>query len=108
MPLTIKDVMERMPGAFVPEKAQGVDAVIQFHFTGEAESHWAATIKDGACTVAEGETSTPTLSLTADAQDYLDMVTGRMDGMKAFMQGKLKLKGDLNLAMKMLGFFKLG
>lgn len=107
MPLTIKDVMDRMPGAFVPEKAQGVDATIQFHFTGAEESHWTATIKDGACQVTEGEIETPTLSLTADAQDYLDVVTGQMDGMKAFMQGKLKLKGDLNLAMKMLGFFKL-
>jgi putative sterol carrier protein len=30
-----------------------------------------------------------------------------MDGMAAFMQGKLKLAGDLNLAMKLTSFFKM-
>jgi hypothetical protein len=34
MPLTVAELMEKMPGAFIPEKAQGVDAVIQFKFTG--------------------------------------------------------------------------
>jgi putative sterol carrier protein len=100
--------MERMPSAFIPEKAQGVEATIQFHFTGNEESDWVAAIKEGACTVEPGTTPAPTLSLTAESQDYLDVVTGQMDGMKAFMQGKLRLSGDLNLAMKMLGFFKLG
>jgi len=30
-----------------------------------------------------------------------------LDGMKAFMQGKLKLEGDLNLAMKLTQMFKI-
>lgn len=107
MPLTIKDLMEKMPGAFVPEKAGDADVVIQFHFTGDQQSDWFTTIKDGTCVVAEGEAENPTLALTAEAQDYIDVILGEMDGMKAFMQGKLKLAGDLNLAMKMMNFFKL-
>ena len=107
MPLTITDLMERMPGAFLPEKAGDADVVIQFHFTGDQESSWHADIKDGACTVEQGEAENPTLTLTAEAQDYIDVITGKLDGMKAFMQGKLKLAGDLNLAMKMMNFFKL-
>ena len=31
----------------------------------------------------------------------------KMDGMAAFMQGKLQLKGDLNLAMKLTILFKM-
>ncbi len=34
MPLTIAELMEKMPGAFLPEKATGVDAVVHFKFTG--------------------------------------------------------------------------
>jgi putative sterol carrier protein len=30
-----------------------------------------------------------------------------MDGMMAFMQGKLQLAGDLNLAMKLTTMFKM-
>ena len=34
MPLTVSDLMSKMPGAFLPEKAPGLDAAIQFKFTG--------------------------------------------------------------------------
>jgi putative sterol carrier protein len=30
-----------------------------------------------------------------------------MDGMQAFMQGKLKLTGDLSVAMKLITLFKM-
>jgi len=107
MPLSIKDVMERMPEAFLPEKAEGVEAVIQFEFTGEEEGNWVATIGEGACQVISGEAKQATLKLAADSQDYLDVLTGKVNGTKAFMQGKLKLIGDLSLAMKMLSYFDL-
>ena len=54
MPLTISDLMSKMPGAFLPEKAPGLDAVIQFKFTGAEAGSWFATFKDGKCTVAAG------------------------------------------------------
>jgi putative sterol carrier protein len=107
MALTINDLMGRMPDAFLPEKAGDANVIIQFHFTGDQQSDWIATIKDGACAVAEGQAENPTLTLTAEGQDYIDVITGKLDGMQAFMQGKLKLAGDLNLAMKMMNFFKL-
>ena len=108
MPLTIKDVMEAMPGAFLPDKAGELNVIIQFHMNGEQSGDWFATIKDGVCEITDGVYADPTIALTADGQDYIDMVTGKLDGMQAFMQGKLKLKGDMNLAMKMTNFFDLG
>jgi putative sterol carrier protein len=107
MSLSVKDLMARMPAAFLPEKAGDKEVSIQFHFTGEQASDWVALIKDGACAVEEKIYDNPTLALTADGQDYIDVITGKEDGMGAFMKGKLKLKGDLNLAMKMMNFFKL-
>ena len=47
MPLTIETLMSKMPGAFLPEKAVGLDATIQFKFTGEEPGEWYATVKDG-------------------------------------------------------------
>lgn len=105
--ITVKELMARMPKAFLPDKAKGVDAVVQYHLTGEEGGDWVITIKDGQCTVEEGVAENPRLTLTADAQDYKDIILGKLDGMKAFMQGKLQLKGDLNLAMKLTSFFKL-
>ena len=107
MPLTVAELMEKMPGAFIPEKAQGLDAVIQFKFTGEEAGEWNATIKDGKVDVARGINPTPRMTLTADSSDYVRIFTGELDGMKAFMEGKIKLAGDLNLAMKLMQMFKI-
>lgn len=108
MPLTVAQLMEKMPGAFLPEKAQGVNATIHFKFTGAEAGEWNAKIADGKCDVTQGAPSGPaTMTLTADSSDYVKIFTGELDGMQAFMQGKLKLGGDLNLAMKMMQFFKI-
>lgn len=107
MPLTIAELMSKMPKAFLPEKAPGLDAVIQFKFTGDEAGEWFATIKDGACTVEQGAHPNPKMTLSADSADYIKIFTGELDGMQAFMQGKIKLAGDLNLAMKLMTMFKI-
>lgn len=105
--VTIDTLMSRMPKAFIPEKASGVDAVIQYHLTGEEAGDWIITIQDGECQVVEGVAENPNMTLTADSSDYKDVILGKINGMNAFMEGKLKLSGDLNLAMKLTSFFKM-
>jgi putative sterol carrier protein len=105
--LTISRLMELMPKAFLPEKAQGVEAVIQFSFSGEEAGDWTVTIADGACSVTPGTSDDPKLTLSSDSGVYLDILTGKLNAMSAFAEGKIKLKGDLGLAMKLMNFFKL-
>ena len=107
MPLTVEKLMSKMPEAFIPEKAAGLNAVIQFNFTGAEPGSWNAAIKDGTVKVEQGVHASPTMTLNADSADYVKIFTGELDPMQAFMQGKLKLQGDLNLAMKMSQFFKM-
>jgi putative sterol carrier protein len=107
MSITITELMSKMPGAFISEKAPGLDAVIQFKFTGAEAGNWYAVIKDGKVDVKQGEHEKPKMTLNADSADYIALFTGQLDPMQAFMQGKLKLTGDLNLAMKMTQFFKM-
>ena len=108
MAITIYELMEKMPGAFIPEKAIGLNAVVHFRFTGGESGDWNAVIKEGKCSVAQGvPPSTPNLTLTADSFDSIKIFTGELDGMQAFMQGKIKLTGDLTLAMKLTQMFKI-
>ena len=102
---TVKETFELMPGRFRPEKAAGVNAVIQYEITGEGGGSWNATITDGACAVKDGAAASPNLTLTMSAQDWLDLLGGKLSGQMAFMSGKLKLKGDMGLAMKVAGMF---
>ena len=106
--ITVMQLVQNHEKAFKPEAAEGVEAVIQYHLTGDEGGDWIVTIKDAKCTVAEGTAENPKMTLTADAQDFKDVLTGKADGMQYFMQGKLKLAGDLNLAMKLTAFFKMG
>jgi putative sterol carrier protein len=105
--LTIEKLMNRMPKAFRPEKANGVNTVLQFHLTGAEAGDWIATIKNGECEVQPGVAENPNLTLTADSQDYKDIFTGKSNAMQAFMTGKLKLAGDLMQAMKIPEYFKM-
>lgn len=101
----IRKMMANMPASFKPEKAVGVDAVIQYNLTGEGGSTWASKIGDGVCTVEEGEAENPTMTITMDANDYVEMMAGRLDGMQAFMTGKIKVTGDIMLASRLMTFF---
>jgi putative sterol carrier protein len=105
--ITIAELMGKMPKAFDPEKAKGVDTILQFKFTGKEAGDWFAVIKDGTVNVEQGVHPSPKMTLSADSDDYIALFTGKMDPMQAFMQGKLKLQGDLNQAMKMTQYFKM-
>ena len=107
MPPTVESLMSRMPSAFIPEKARGVDTIMQFHFTGAEPGNWYVVIKDGKLEVHKGVHPSPKLTLSADSGDYIKVFTGQIDPMQAYMAGKLKLSGDLNLAMKMMQFFRM-
>lgn len=104
---SVKELVFNHEKAFLPEKAAGLEAVIQYNFTGEEAGDYIITIKGGACSVAEGIADDPTMTLTADGSYFGDVLMGKEDGMKGFMMGKLKLAGDLNLAMKLTSLFKM-
>jgi putative sterol carrier protein len=104
---TVQQLIRNHEKAFMPDAAEGVDAVIQYKLSGEQGGDWIITIHEGKCTVAEGVTPNPRMTMTADAQDFADVLTGKANGMQYFMTGKLKLSGDLNLAMKLTSFFKM-
>ena len=104
----LQRMMDSMPMAFIPDAAEGIEATIQYHLTGEGASDWGIHIADGACTVEKGPLENPTLTLTMDSQDYIDMIPGRLPGMSAFMSGKLQLDGDIMLATRLFTMFKMG
>lgn len=105
MALTVEDLMKKMPEAFLADKAEGVDAVIQFHLGDGGD--WICTIRDQTCKAEQGVIEEPNLSLTAEAGDYIDMITGKLNPMTAIATKKVILKGDLNLAMKYMNLFEL-
>jgi putative sterol carrier protein len=104
---TVKESFEAMPGRFRPDKASGTNATIQYDVSGDGGGTWNAVIKDGTCTVNPGAATNPNLTLQIAAQDWVDMLSGKQSGQMLFMSGKLKVKGDMGLAMKLGSMFSM-
>jgi len=105
--ITVREMVFNHEKAFQPDVAGDIDAVIQYKLTGDEAGEYIITLKDGKCTVSEGIADDPTMTLTADANDFGDVLLGKANGMQYFMKGRLKLSGDLNLAMKLTTLFKM-
>lgn len=104
---SVKEVFEGMPGVFNPAAAAGVNMVFQFHITGGQAGDWNVAVSDGTCTVTEGVHASPTVSLTMADEDWLAMCNGTLDGMTAFMSGKLKADGDIMAAQRIPSLFPM-
>jgi putative sterol carrier protein len=102
---TAREWIEDMPRVFRPERARGVETVIQFQLSGEGGGDWYATVKNGRCEVTEGVSETAQATIMMDAGDYVDLASGKLGGMKAFLTGKVKTSGDFSLLQRMQNWF---
>lgn len=102
----IPQVIDSYPERFRPEKAEGVDAVIQLNFTGEGGGQYHLKIRDQQLEIEEGEYDDPALTATAPAEDWLALNNGEVNPMSLVMRGKLKFSGSLPMAMKFRNLFE--
>jgi len=105
---SVSAIFAEMPNRLDPEAAAGLDVVIQFDLAGDDGGVWHCAISDGACAVSEGAHDAPTMTLSMEAADYVQLTSGTLDGMTAFMTGRLRIAGDMGLAMKMQNLFRMG
>jgi putative sterol carrier protein len=84
-----------------PEKVAGMTCVYQFRV---ADAAWNVKLAAGKAAVAEGEAPSPNCTITMAETDFLDLVSGKLNGQMAFLTGKLKVAGDMGLALKLGSF----
>jgi len=106
----VKESLDRtfqtMQEHFLPEKAEGVAAEVQWVVTDQGEEFpYLASIADGKCTITSGNGSSPRVSLTMDLVTFVRLIVGQAQGPQLFMAGKLKVGGDLMFAQRVSGFF---
>ncbi len=104
-PTSCKQAFDAMPGRFKPEAAKGLNAVYQFDLSGDGGGKWHVVIKDQKCEVHEGAHPSANITISMTAQDYLDLVSGKLNGQVAFMSGRLRIAGDMGLALRMQSLF---
>ena len=100
MPAAV-DLLKKLPSAFQPDAAGDTDCTVQFNIS--TPMH--IVIKNGTCATRDGASASPDVAITMDDDDLISLMKGELNGMTAFMTGKLQLEGDLMLAQRMFGFF---
>ena len=108
LPNSVKEVMDGMPTAFQPDKAAGVNATIQFKFTGAEEGNYIVKVGDGKCEVNEGETEGATVTINSPSDVWLKISRRELDGATAFMSGQFTFTGDMGVLMQMGSWFGQG
>lgn len=98
---------EDMVKNFNSEAAQGLDAVFQWEVLGDNGGVWHIKVADGACELFNERHPSPTVAQTCGTDLFLSMVNYEIEGMQAFMSGKLKMTGDMDVAQKIYDLFPL-
>ena len=105
-PTSCKQAFDLMPTRFNKEAAKGLNAIYQFDLSGDGGGKWHVIINNDSCQVKEGPAASPSITISMTAQDYLDMLSGKLNGQMAFMTGKLRIAGDMGLALRMQSLFQ--
>jgi putative sterol carrier protein len=97
---------DKLQSRFNAQAAQGMDDVFQFHFS-DAGSHY-LVVKDGNLEIQEGEHDDPSVCLSLSTDTLKGIMNGEVNGMTAFMTGKLKATGNVMLATRLTSLFPAG
>lgn len=80
-----------------------VAAVYQFDIwttKGEIAQSWAIDLKTAPGSVKKGAATSPDATFTISDEDYMNVASGKLNPQMAFMQGKMKIKGNMGKATK--------
>lgn len=103
--MTVDELFATMNDNFNASAAAGINAVFQFDFN-DADNYY-IEIKDSDKNIQQGDHDTPTVTVSTDTATLLGVVSGTVNGMQAFMTGKLKAKGNMMLAQKLNALFPI-
>ena len=100
---TVNEIFAIMKGKVDanPAKVGNLKAKYQFELTGEGGGTYHAAFEGGSYDIGEGPVENAGCVVTMAAPDFIAMVEGKLNPTAAFMSGKLKIKGDMGLAMKL-------
>ena len=102
----LNQIFGRMPEAFLPEKAQGTTADIQYDIaTDEGVKQWTVKVDNGTCTTTPGPSADPRITLQLAITDFVRLILGQAEGPQLFMGGKLRIQGDMMFGMQMQTYF---
>lgn len=94
--MTNEEIIAKMQEAVT--KAGGLDKSVKFDFGDDGVIH-------GAGSEVSGEDKDADCTIKVSKDDFIALAGGNLDPMMAFMSGKLKVEGDMSVAMGLQSLF---
>jgi putative sterol carrier protein len=98
---TPQEVFDSMRGSFQANKAKGVHARYQWDLSGPHGGQWWIDVNDGTYKMGKGKIDNPSVTFVAKDKDWVAVSNGQLGGTWAYLTGRLKIRGDQNLARKL-------
>jgi sterol carrier protein 2 len=97
---TFAEIKQRI--AENPALVKSIGGVYRFNVVkGDDTKTWTIDLKNGAGSVSSGSADKADLTITVSDEDLISMSQGKLNGQQAFMQKKIKVQGNMGLAMKL-------
>ncbi|XP_076065407.1 sterol carrier protein X-related thiolase [Oratosquilla oratoria] len=104
---SIFDMIEKAlaaDGEALVKKVKGIFCFQVKGGPGGSEAKWIVDAKNGSGKVVRDGNTKPDVTITMEDSDLVNLMNGTLNAQKAFFQGKLKIKGNMGLAMKLQEF----
>ncbi|XP_047123228.1 hydroxysteroid dehydrogenase-like protein 2 [Hydra vulgaris] len=101
--LSTKSLFNKMQTLINPTIIQDVQAIFKFELSGKEPGTWIVDLKNGSGSIVENPSNAveATCTLVISSEDFAKMVSGELNSMQAFMNGTLKIKGNMAEALKL-------
>ena len=99
------DVLAAFAARFQPDAAGDLQAVYQLHLTGDGGGLWHLTIADRQCQLTPGQADQPSVTITMSVDDFTQLIAGQLDGVSAYLAGRIQIAGDISLVTRIQSLF---
>lgn len=98
----IETTFDAIRGVLNEDVVKLTQAIYQFDLSGQNEGVWFLDLKSGAGRAGQGQPPVKAdVVMAMDSGDFSKMFAGKLKPTMAFMSGKLRIKGDMALALKL-------
>ncbi|WP_317368079.1 SCP2 sterol-binding domain-containing protein [uncultured Tyzzerella sp.] len=104
---TLKQKTQSLHHYFQPQLAGDINIVMQVSISGKENFNGFIVIKNGECNYSEGTFPSADVTIISDSIVWEEVLSGKCTLQKAFMLGRLKVKGNFVIISKFEQFFKV-
>jgi len=100
--MELGQLLLELTGRVRAERADGITAAVVL---ATPEERWTLRLSGGRLTVGLGGVERPDAVISSDAATLVDINTGRLTGSEAFLDGRVSVRGNLGLALRLESMF---